>query len=229
MTGRMLEPAEIIELLKAAYGPLPRRRRRDPLDELVLGVLSQNTSDVNSGRAFSRLKGAFPDWESVLRAGEREVEEAIRPGGLGRAKAVRIKALLEEIGRRPGSFDLRALGSMPLDQAKAWLESLPGIGPKTAAVVLLFSFDRPAMPVDTHVHRVARRLGLVPEKASTRAAEDALERAVEPRQVYDLHIYLIEHGRRVCAARRPRCPVCALRHGCPSATVYYPSLSAGAR
>jgi len=222
----MLEASQIIELLKAAYGPLPRRRRRQPLDELVLGVLSQNTSDVNSERAFNRLKSSFPGWKSVAQASAAGIEEAIRVGGLGPTKAARIRALLDEVRQREGSLDLRTPGSLPLGEAKSWLESLPGVGPKTAAVVLLFSFDRPAMPVDTHVHRVAWRLGLIAQKASTRQAQETLEAMASPEQMYDFHVYLIAQGRRVCVARRPRCPECALRHGCPSAALYYPSLAA---
>lgn len=224
----MLEASQIIELLRAAYGPLPRRERRAPLDELVLGVLSQNTSDVNSERAFNRLKASFPDWRSVAQASVAKIEKAIRPGGLAPTKAVRIKALLDEVRRREGPLELRTPASLPLDEAKAWLESLPGVGPKTAAVVLLFSFDRPAMPVDTHVHRVARRLGLIAQKASTRQAQETLEAMASPEQMYDFHVYLIAHGRRVCVARRPRCPECALRRGCPSVALYYPSPTAGA-
>jgi endonuclease-3 len=218
-----LEPRETIGLLRSEYGALPRRPRRDPLDELVLGVLSQNTSDANSGHAFARLKDAFPDWQSLLAADTQRIEEAIRPGGLAPTKAVRIRSLLAEVGRRRGSLDLRFLGELPVAEARAWLESLPGVGPRTAAVVLLFSLDRPALPVDTHVHRVARRLGLAPEKASAGQTQALLEPLLAPEDVYPFHLYLIEHGRRTCLARRPRCPVCALRRGCPSAALFYPS------
>jgi len=215
-----LEPREIIELLASEYGALPRRPRRDPLDELVLGVLSQNTSDANSGHAFARLKDAFPDWRSLLAAETQRIEEAIRPGGLAPTKAVRIKSLLAEIGGRRGSFDLRFLGDLPVAESRSWLESLPGVGPKTAAVVLLFSLDRPALPVDTHVHRVARRLRLVPGKASAEQTQALLAPLLAPEEVYPFHMYLIEHGRRTCLARRPRCPVCVLRRGCPSAALF---------
>ena len=218
-----MEPKEIIELLTSAYGELPRRPRRDPLDELVLGVLSQNTSDTNSGRAFDRLKDVFPDWQSALGAETPRIEEAIRPGGLAPTKAVRIKSLLAEIVDRRGSFDLRFLGDMPLSEARAWLESLPGVGPKTAAVTLLFSLDRPVLPVDTHVHRVALRLGLAPEKASAEQTQALLEPLLAPEEVYPFHMYLIQHGRRTCFARRPRCPVCVLQQRCPSAVLFYPS------
>ncbi len=217
-----MEPREIIGLLASEYGALRRRPRRDPLDELVLGVLSQNTSDANSGRAFARLKESFPDRRSLLAAETRRIEEAIRPGGLAPTKATRIRSLLAEIGSRRGSLDLRFLGELPVAEARAWLESLPGVGPKTAAVVLLFSLDRPALPVDTHVHRVARRLGLVPSKASAAQTQSLLEPLLAPEEVYPFHMYLIEHGRRTCHARRPRCAVCVLRRGCPSAALFYP-------
>jgi endonuclease-3 len=215
-----LEPKEIVDLLTAEYGALPRHQRRDPTDELVRTVLSQNTSDVNSGRAFARLKKAFPDWQAAMAADGRRVEETIRPGGLGPTKAVRIQALLSEVWQRKGSLDLSFLEGLPLEEARSWLESLPGVGPKTAACVLLFSLDRPALPVDTHVLRVARRLGLVPAKASAERAQERLEEVLEPEEVYPFHIYLIEHGRRTCLARRPRCGVCALRRGCPSASLF---------
>jgi endonuclease-3 len=223
-----LTPKEIIELLAARYGELSQRPRRDPLDELVLGVLSQNTSDLNSDRAFAQLQRTFPTWQSVLEAPPQQVEEAIRPGGLAPTKSLRIKAMLAEILKRRGSFDLSFLREMPLDEAEVWLQSLPGVGPKTAAVVLLFSLGRPAFPVDTHVHRVLRRLGLVASGASATQAQAMWEPRLSPEEVYPFHMYLIVLGRRTCVARRPRCPECNLRHGCPSATVFYPSLSAAA-
>ena len=221
-----LTPKEIIELLTAQYGELPQRPRRDPLDELVLGVLSQNTSDVNSGRAFAGLEEAFPSWQSVLEVVPKRLEDAIRPGGLAPTKSLRIKAMLAEILRRCDSFDLSFLREMPLEEAQAWLGSLPGVGPKTAAVVLLFSLGRPAFPVDTHVHRVLQRLGLAPTAASATQAQAMWQSRLAPEDVYPFHMYLIVHGRRTCAARRPRCPECSLRHRCPSAKEFYPSLSA---
>jgi endonuclease-3 len=218
-----MSPRQIIELLSREYGRARPRRRLDPTAELVLTVLSQNTSDTNSGRAFARLLDAFPDWQAVMDSDVRHLEEAIRPGGLAPTKASRIQALLAEVRRRRNSFDLSFLADLPLEEARAWLRSLPGVGPKTAACVLLFSLGRPALPVDTHVYRVARRLGLVPPKASAEKAHELLEARLEPEEVYRFHIALIEHGRRTCLAQRPRCPSCALRRGCPSAPLFYPA------
>ena len=223
-----LTPNEVIDLLGAQYGELPQRPRRDPLDELVLGVLSQNTSDVNSGRAFAELRRAFPIWQSVIEAPASLIEKAIRPGGLASTKSLRLKAMLAEILRRRGSFNLSFLRERPLDEAEAWLQALPGVGPKTAAVVLLFSLDRPAFPVDTHVHRVLRRLGLAPPGASATQAQAMWEPRLQPAEVYPFHLYLILHGRRTCVARRPRCPACNLRRRCPSAKVFHPGLGAAA-
>jgi endonuclease-3 len=229
-----LTPEEIIALLAEQYGELPRRPKRPPVDELVLVVLSQNTSDVNSERAFARLRAAFPDWRDVIESNVDAIEEAIRPGGLGPTKALRLKAILSEIAQRRartgarlgGSFDLSFLATLSLDEAKGWLESLPGIGPKSAAVTLLFSLDRPAFPVDTHVHRVLRRLGLIPAKASATQAQSIMEPQLLPNEVYAFHMWLIVHGRRTCVARRPRCPSCNLQCRCPSASMFYPSGSA---
>jgi endonuclease-3 len=183
----------------------------------VLTILSQNTSDANSGRAFVRLLRRFPDWRAVMEAPLAEVVDAIQPGGLAPTKAPRIQAALREIYARTGGFDLSFLGSLPLEEARAWLRSLPGVGPKTAACVLLFALGMPALPVDTHVHRVATRLGLVPETLPAERAHDALEQMVAPGDVYDFHLALIKHGRRTCSARRPRCEECTLRDLCPSA------------
>jgi endonuclease-3 len=218
-------PAQIIDLLSREYGRPRWRPHGDPMAELVLTVLSQNTSDSNSGRAFARLLDTFPDWQAVMDADVRRLEEAIQPGGLAPTKAPRLQALLAEVWRRRGSFDLSFLADLPLEEARAWLRSLPGVGPKTAACVLLFSLGRPALPVDTHVHRVARRLGLVPTRASAEKAHELLEARLEPEEVYLFHIALVKHGRRTCLAHRPRCPSCVLRHGCPSAAGFHPNLS----
>ena len=188
--------------------------------ELVLTILSQNTSDINSGRAFARLLRRFPSWEALLAADPQDIEAEIQVGGLARIKAPRIVAILAEVWRRRRSFDLSFLATLPLDEAKAWLRSLPGVGPKTAACVLMFSLGRPALPVDTHVYRVSQRLGLVPAKASPAQAHDILEAMLAPQEVYPFHIALIKHGRHLCRAQRPLCPQCPLRDRCPTASLY---------
>ena len=218
-------PARVIDLLDGAYGTPPWRPHGDPMAELLLTVLSQNTSDTNSGRAFIRLLATFPDWQSIAAADVRDVERAIQPGGLAPTKAPRLQAILREVWSRRGSFDLSFLKKMPIEEARAWLRSLPGVGPKTAACVLLFSLGRPALPVDTHVHRVAIRLGLVPEKTSAERAHELLEAMLTAEQVYPFHIQLIKHGRRTCSAQRPKCPACPLRTVCLSATLFHPELA----
>jgi len=185
------------------------------MSELVLTILSQNTSDTNSGRAFMRLRSRFKTWEELMAAPPDEIVPEIQPGGLARIKAPRIKGILEEIWSRLGSFNLSLLEEMPMNEAKAWLRSLPGVGPKTAACVLMFALGRPALPVDTHVHRVAQRLGLVAAKAGAAEAHDVLEAVLEPDDVYPFHISLIKHGRRLCRAQRPLCERCPLLAGCP--------------
>jgi len=213
-------PAEIIDILRQEYGELPWRPHGDPMTELVLTILSQNTSDANSGRAFARLRLRFPTWEALLLGVDpQEIAEAIRVGGLARIKAPRIRAILEDIWRRVGSFDLSFLKEMPLAEAKAWLRALPGVGPKTAACVLMFALGMPALPVDTHVYRVAKRLGLVPPQTGADRAHELLEGLLAPEQVYPFHMSLIRHGRRICKARRPLCPECPLAPRCPSAVV----------
>ncbi len=186
------------------------------MSELVLTILSQNTSDTNSGRAFMRLRSRFTTWEELMSASPDEIVPQIQAGGLGRIKAPRIKRILEEVWARLGSFDLSLLKEMPMDEARAWLRSLPGVGPKTAACVLMFALGRPALPVDTHVHRVAQRLGLVPTKAGAAEAHDILEAILEPEEFYPFHISLIKHGRRLCRAQRPLCQRCPLLDGCPA-------------
>ncbi len=212
---RKLTPATIVQRLSALYGEPELRTHRDPMTELILTILSQNTSDANSGRAFMRLMSKFPAWEALLAADPAEIEDAISVGGLAKVKTPRIKRILEEIWAQRGSFDLTFLGDMPLDEAKAWLRALPGVGPKTAACVLMFALGRPALPVDTHVHRVSQRLGLVPKKATAEKSHDLLEAQLEPDEVYPFHIPLIKHGRRICHAQRPKCDQCPLLDGCP--------------
>ena len=184
------------------------------VDELVATVLSQHTSDLNSGRAFAELTRAFPSWEDVADATVEAIADAIKPGGLAVTKAPRIKAILQSIRRDYGRVDLSALEEMPDADVAAYLTSLPGIGPKSAACVLTFAMGRPAFPVDTHVYRVTRRLGL---SRSTETAEQVQRRItpVIPEELrYEMHVQLIRHGRTICRARLPRCSECELFDVC---------------
>ena len=205
---------EVYPLLADYYGVVEHRPRLPPIDELVWTILSQHTSDLNAGRAYDSLRARFPMWEQVLAAPPDEVEGAIRHGGLAAQKAPRIQSVLAAVRERTGGFDIAFLAETPLAEAKEWLRSLPGVGPKTAAVVLSFSLGRPAFAVDTHIHRVARRLGLIGPKVSADAAHDILEDAIEPERVFPAHVYLITHGRRVCKAQRPLCGACVLAERC---------------
>jgi endonuclease-3 len=211
---------DIMELLSKEYGPFEWTPRHDAASELVSTILSQHTSDINSGRAFDSLMSAFGTLEAVAKAETPDIEKAIRMGGLAAVKAPRIKAVLNTVLEEVGSFDLSFLGEMPLNEAKAWLKRLDGIGPKTAAIILCFSLGMPAMPVDTHVYRVAQRLGLVGKKVTADRAHDILEAKVAPEDVFSFHLYLISHGRQVCKALRPRCDQCVLAWGCPSRSAF---------
>ena len=196
------------------YGVRELHGTRDPLDELVLTILSQNTSDRNSGRAFRLLKGRYPTYTAVLEAPVGELYEVIKPAGLGNIKAPRIQAVLHEIIARRGTLDLDFLRDLPMDEARAWLTSLPGIGPKTAACVLCFACNMPALPVDTHVHRVAKRLGLIGPRVTADQAHTLLEQSLAPADVYGFHVNMILHGRQICHALRPECPRCPLADVC---------------
>ncbi len=213
---RLLKPSEIVLRLSTLYGEPVWRPHGDAMAELLLTILSQNTSDTNSGRAFMRLRSRFQTWEELLTADPRQIESEIRVGGLARVKAPRIKAILEEVWSRRGSFDLSFLREMPMAEAKDWLRSLSGVGPKTAACVLMFALGRPALPVDTHVHRVAQRLGLVQAKMGAAQSHDLLEAMLTTEEVYPFHISLIKHGRRLCRAQRPLCEECPLLERCPA-------------
>jgi endonuclease-3 len=213
----------VVALLDDAYGRPLLTPRLPPVDELVYTVLSQNTADVNTDRTFAELKRRFPAWSAVRDAPVEEIADAIKLGGLAATKAPRIKAILAAVSS-PGEGGEPELGALDeLDDAGAadWLEALPGVGPKTAACVLLFSLGRSVMPVDTHVHRVALRLGLLdggvtPEQAHPLLTEMA---GPEPEQIYAAHVGLVRHGRRVCHARRPKCGACVLAGLCPSAGI----------
>ena len=181
----------------------------------MLTVLSQHTSDTNRDRAYADLRKRFPTWDEVADAPLPALARAIRRGGLGPTKAVRLRAMLRGIRESGVALDERALTAMA--DADLWdtLVALPGVGPKTAACVLLFSLDRPYFPVDTHVHRLARRLGLVPARADAVATQAAFQESVPPESMYSLHMNLIRHGRAVCVAIRPRCSECVLADLCP--------------
>ncbi len=208
--------ADVMTQLSEMYGPVEWEPRYNPAEELVYTILSQHTSDINSERAFLNLMAVFGRLEAIADAPEEEIEEAIKSGGLAKQKSVRIKQVLNIVRADVGSFDLSFLGEMPLDEAKAWLKALPGVGPKTAAIILCFSLGMPAMPVDTHIYRVSQRLGLIGKKVSADKAHDILEPMVSEEDVFAFHMYLIRHGRQVCKAQRPRCDECVLAWGCPS-------------
>jgi endonuclease III len=197
-------------------GPFQPKPELPIIDELVVTVLSQHTSDLNTARAFDSLKQRFPDWPSVMNADTVELAAAIRSGGLAETKSVRIQRILREIEEREGSVDLERLRALDDDEVERYLVSLPGVGPKTAACVLLFSMGRPAFPVDTHVHRVARRLGLIPPKATADQAHRLLLPGIAPELRYEFHMQLIRHGREVCKAARPLCSNCVLFDLCES-------------
>jgi endonuclease III len=205
----------IARRLRRAYGAPPAPRRLPPLDELVLTILSQNTNDTNRDRAYADLRAKLPAWEDVADAPLPVIERAIRSGGLAPTKAPRIRAVLRALRDRGIALDDRALRRIRHDRLFDLLVALPGVGPKTAACVLLFSLDRPYFPVDTHVHRVAIRLGLVAPRSTAGQTQAQLQAALAPAEMYEVHMNLIRHGRHVCVALRPICSQCVLNDICP--------------
>jgi endonuclease-3 len=219
----------ILRRLAGAFGPLDPPLCRDPVEELILTVLSQNTNDVNRDRAFAAMRARWPSWEALASAAEPDLVDAIRPGGLANTKAPRILAILGEIRQRErGSIDLRWMSRAPDEDIERYLTSLPGVGPKTAACVLAFSLKRPALPVDTHVFRVARRLGFYGDRTDAARAHDVLRAAVPPGLRVQMHVGLIRLGRTICKAGRPPCQVCPLQDLCPTAPSFLSSAAAGA-
>ena len=205
---------EVQSRLLETYGEPSWRSDLDPVSQLVSTILSQNTNDVNRDVAYERLTQRLPTWEAVRDAGVEEVVEAIRPAGLANQKGPRIQEALRTITEERGELDLGFLADLPLEEARDWLTSMKGVGPKTAAIVLLFALDRPAFPVDTHVHRVTKRLGLIGPKTSREKAHDEMERLVEPKDYFVFHINLIQHGRQICSSRKPNCSECPLQDLC---------------
>jgi endonuclease-3 len=204
----------VTQNLEATYGIPINDNPDDPLAELILTILSQSTTDINSRRAFESLKKRFPDWESVRRARLSSIAAAIKSGGLANAKSVVIKNALNEIKARRGELDLSFLKTAPIGDVRQFLTSLAGVGPKTAACVLLFSCNREIFPMDTHILRITKRLGLIPEKCSDQQAHETMEQLVSPGKHYSLHVNLIRHGRQICRPQNPKCDKCPLIEHC---------------
>ena len=187
----------------------------DIVGALVATVLSQNTSDLNSGRAYASLKAAFPGgWDDARSASVSRVADAIKQGGLANVKAPRIQSILQDVFERNGRTNLDHIRDWDDCTIRDYLRSFPGVGPKTAACVLMFNLGRPVLPVDTHVHRVAGRLGLIGPKVNAERAHEQLQALLDDDQVYPFHVHLIEHGRRICHAQKPACALCPVQKEC---------------
>ncbi len=210
---------KIAPLLEEKYGR-KHWKRHDGMDELISCILSQSTTDANRDRGFEALKAQYPTWEQVHHAPEDELVETIRPAGLANSKAPYIQGSLEGIFEERGEYNIDFIEDMPVEEAKDWLQKLPGVGPKTAAIVLCFGYNRPAFPVDTHVHRVGKRIGLLPPKISANKAHEHMEQVVPPEEYYAFHLQLIYHGRAICKARSPKCEECPIQQYCD----YYQAL-----
>jgi len=200
--------------LLEAFGEPVWRTPLPAIDELVSTILSQNTNDVNRDRGFNALRAKFPTWEVVRDAKPEEVIEAIRPAGLANQKGPRIQQVLHSITEERGLLNLDFLAGLPIEEARSWLTKFNGVGPKTAAIVLCFSLNMPAFPVDTHIYRVSGRIGLRPEKMTVEQAHPYLESLFPPETYYAAHLNLIRLGREVCGARKPNCAACPIRELC---------------
>jgi endonuclease-3 len=220
MKSEVKRVLRIHRLLLAEYGDHPWQPH-DPVATLVGTVLSQNTNDVNRDRAFNRMRERLPTWEAVRDAPLETLVDVVRPAGLAPTKAPHIQEALRRITAERGEISLDFLADLSVEDARAWLLNISGVGPKTAAIVLLFALGMPVFPVDTHVHRLSRRLGLIPDKTSREKAHELLEALAPPGIYYTFHLNLIEHGRAVCHARAPECDRCILRDHC----AYYASTS----
>lgn len=202
----------VLDALREEYG-VPERPRREPLEVLIRGVLSQNTSDLNSGRAYRQLRGRFPSWPELAGANPEEIADAIRQGGLARQKAATIGSIMDWLGKR-GEYSLDFLAQLDTPEAEKRLKEIKGVGVKTARLVLLFGLRRPTFVVDTHVLRVSRRLGLVPDNCGRVRAHRLLDELIPDRRKYPAHLNMIEHGRTLCRAQGPLCEGCPVRPWC---------------
>lgn len=207
--------AAILQRLVTVYGNPTWRTPLPPVDELVSTILSQNTNDINRDKAFYTLKSRFSNWEQVRQANEEEIIQAIRVAGLANLKGPRIKAVLNQVYEETGGLDLKFLADLPVDEARAWLLRFKGVGLKTAAIVLQFSLNRPAFPVDTHIYRVTGRLGLRPASLNLEKTHYLMEELADPADYYAGHLNLIRLGREICHARKPECPRCPVNDLCP--------------
>jgi endonuclease-3 len=205
---------KIHERLLEFYGEPVWRNPLPAIDELVSTILSQNTNDINRDRAFEALRARFPTWEMVRDANTKDVIEAIRPAGLANQKGPRIQQVLKSITEERGGLDLSFLADLSVEEAKAWLTKFNGVGPKTAAIVLCFSLNKFAFPVDTHIYRVTGRIGLRPERMTVEQAHVHLESLFPPETYYAVHLNLIRLGREICTARRANCEICPIRKLC---------------
>jgi endonuclease-3 len=212
--GRQAKYEPVASLLREVYGPLVWKQTQSPLDELISCILSQSTSDINRDRGFAALKERYPTWQAAADAPEDELIDTIRPAGLANQKGPRIQRVLRTIKDERGAYDIEFLRDMTVDEARDWLVALDGVGPKTAAIVLCFAFGRPAFPVDTHIHRVSKRIGFIPETMSAEKAHPVMEAIVPPDKYYEFHLHLIFHGRETCTARRAYCERCPLTAHC---------------
>ena len=207
---------KIKKLLDKQYGDIEWRDEMETLDELIFTVLTQNTSDINAEKAFKNLKSRYINWNEIVESTDEKLETIIRIGGLGKQKSIRIKKILKEIYLRTGGYDLSILKDMPFNEVKEWLITLPGVGPKTAAVVMSFALKLPAFPVDTHIHRISKRLGYIDQNTSAEKAHEIMENIILPKDRFNFHILLITHGRKICKPNNPKCYICPLTSYCPS-------------
>ncbi len=213
----------VYEKLLETYGEPKNEPDNDPLGGLIATILSQHTSDINSGRAYQQLVTAFPTWEAVRDAATDKIAEAIKCGGLANIKSVRIQDVLQTLTEQQqaqgdtktlAEYLSEELAKRTTEEAWSYLRTLPGVGPKTAACVLMFNLDRPSFPIDTHVGRTLRRLGIIGPNVSIEAAHTLIGKVIPPQWVYPLHVNLITHGRQTCHAQRPACEKCQLYKEC---------------